>query len=68
MNGVNEKKKTGKVGIVTTLTLIFLVLKLLKIIDWPWIWVFCPVWISGITAIFVFTAILIAGRIKKGRW
>lgn len=35
-----------------TLTLIFIVLKLVGVIDWSWVWVLCPIWI-GIIVFFV---------------
>lgn len=28
------------------LTIVFIVLKLVGIIDWGWIWIVCPLWIS----------------------
>lgn len=28
------------------LTIVFIVLKLCKVINWKWIWVFAPVWLS----------------------
>ena len=31
---------------VDCLLLIFIVLKLTHVIDWPWIWVLSPLWIS----------------------
>lgn len=34
-----------KVSFPGTLTLIFIVLKLLGVIAWSWWWVLCPVWI-----------------------
>ena len=30
-----------------TLTLVFIVLKLCKVIDWSWWWVFSPLWIPA---------------------
>lgn len=32
-------------GIGTILAIIFMVLKLTGNLDWPWIWVFAPIWI-----------------------
>lgn len=55
-------------GFLSTLTLIFVVLKLLGLIDWPWLWVLSPIWISVLLIAAVFGVILVAGRIKKGRW
>ena len=63
-----KKVKRSGLGIVSTLTLVFIVLKLLEVIRWPWIWVISPVWISAIFALIVFAIILIAGKIKKGKW
>jgi Flp pilus assembly protein TadB len=62
-----QRKKAG-LGFISTLTLLFIVLKLTGLVHWPWIWVLCPVWISGVLAIAAFSIILIVGRIKKGKW
>ncbi|WP_027088729.1 hypothetical protein [Thomasclavelia saccharogumia] len=65
---MDKKVQTGGMGITSTLTLIFIVLKSIGLIDWSWIWVLSPVWISGIFFVIVFTIILIGGRIRKGKW
>jgi len=36
----------GGIGVVWGLTFIFIVLKLIGYIDWAWVWVLSPVWIS----------------------
>ena len=43
----NDKKKVVINGMPLTsvLFVVFLVLKLCGVIDWPWIWVFAPLWI-----------------------
>lgn len=33
-------------GFTSVLQLIFITLKLLKMIDWSWLWVLAPTWIS----------------------
>ena len=53
---------------ISVLTLIFIVLKLTNNISWSWIWVLSPIWISIILMILIFGIILVAGRIKKGKW
>ncbi len=65
-----EKKKTrnGRMGIISFLTILFIVLKVSGIISWPWIWVFSPIWITAICFILLFGIILVAGRIAKGKW
>ena len=65
---MNNKTKQGGLGIVSVLTIIFVVLKLLGIIKWSWIWVLWPIWISTVIMVAVFSVILIGGRIKKGKW
>ena len=65
---MDNKAKQGGLGIVSVLTIIFIVLKLLGVIRWSWIWVLSPIWISAVIAVAVFSVILIGGRIKKGNW
>ena len=65
---MNGKATRGGMGFVSTLTLIFVVLKLTGLLDWSWLWVLCPIWISGAFLVLLFGAILIAGRVKKGKW
>ena len=65
---MDNKAKQGGLGIVSVLTIIFIVLKLLGVIKWSWIWVLLPIWISAVIAVAVFSVILIGGRIKKGKW
>lgn len=42
----SEVTKGSGVGILTVLQLIFLVLKLTKLIAWPWVIVLIPLWIQ----------------------
>jgi hypothetical protein len=65
---MDNKAKQGGLGIVSVLTIVFIVLKLLGVIQWSWIWVLSPIWISAVIVIVVFSVILIGGRIKKGKW
>ena len=65
---MNTKTKQGGFGIVSILTIVFIVLKLSGVIKWHWIWVLSPIWISALTAVALFAGILIGGRLKKGKW
>lgn len=38
----------GGLGFAEVLTVIFIVLKLCKVINWSWIWVLSPLWIGFI--------------------
>ena len=65
---MNNNTKQGGPGIVSVLTIVFIVLKLLGVIKWSWIWALSPIWISAVIVVAVFSVILIGGRIKKGNW
>ena len=65
---MDNKAKQGGLGIVSVLTIAFIVLKLLGVIKWSWIWALSPIWISAVIVVAVFSVILIGGRIKKGKW
>ena len=65
---MDNKAKQGGLGIVSVLTIVFIVLKLLGVIQWSWIWVLSPIWISAVIVVAVFSVILTGGRIKKGKW
>ena len=57
---------SGGVGFVGLLTIVFIVLKLLKVISWSWIWVLSPVWITfALYIIIVVITELIAIKISK---
>ena len=54
----------GGIGFCGLLTIVFIVLKLLGKITWPWIWVLAPIWIELIIAILIFVIIGIILLIK----
>ena len=47
---MNDKKGIGFFGL---LTIVFIVLKLCKIIKWSWLWVLSPLWLPTILLIIV---------------
>ena len=49
----NSSNSPGGVGFVGLLTIVFIVLKLTGSIDWPWLWVLSPIWITAITVILI---------------
>lgn len=65
---MNDKTTQSGLGIVSVLTAALVLLKLFKVIKWRWVWVLSPLWISAGAVILLFSGILIAGRIKKGKW
>ena len=41
----NEVKTNGEIGFCGLLAIVFIVLKLTKVISWSWWWVLSPIWI-----------------------
>lgn len=54
----NNKSTSGGIGFCGLLTIVFITLKLLKVITWSWLWVLSPMWIP--IAIVLVIAIIIA--------
>lgn len=46
-------------GFSTLLGIAFIVLKLCKVIDWAWIWVLAPIWISWAVYLFILLIVFI---------
>jgi hypothetical protein len=59
----DKEVKTVGLGFVDALTLLFIALKLTGQIDWSWIWVLSPIWISISFLAVLATVILLIGRI-----
>lgn len=49
----------GGVGVTGLLGIAFVVLKLCKVISWPWVWVLSPFWIPLVIVFLVFIIALI---------
>ena len=48
-------------GFVGLLTIVFIVLKLCKVISWSWLWVLSPLWIvAGITVLVLIGCLIYA--------
>lgn len=66
----NNKKVTVKGGhsmsIGTILGIIFIVLKLIGLIEWSWVWVLAPFWIGAIITILALIIGVIASLIGYG--
>lgn len=57
----DNSSRTSGIGFTGLLTIIFIVLKLMKIITWSWIWVLSPLWISlALGFVFLIITVIIA--------
>ena len=52
-NGYHGSSTVGGVGFLGLLTIVFIVLKLCKVINWSWIWVLSPLWIGWLVVIIL---------------
>lgn len=56
----SSSNSNGGVGFVGLLTLLFIGLKLVGIIDWSWWWVLSPVWICVLLVLLIAAAVVVA--------
>ena len=54
----NSKASGGGIGFCGLLTIVFIVLKLLGVIQWSWVWVLSPIWIPLIIIIILLIIII----------
>ena len=64
-NNKSSSAGSGGAGTATILQVVFIVLKLIHVIDWSWWWVFAPTWISLAFAVVVFIIYCIIKKIVK---
>lgn len=58
MSNISEN---GGVGVCGLLTIAFIVLKLMGVINWSWLWVLAPLWIPvSIGAMIIFAIVVVA--------
>ena len=55
----NNHTSSGGIGFAGLLTICFIVLKLIGIINWSWIWVISPIWISVIIVILILIILIV---------
>lgn len=53
MNKSSTSSSNGGIGFVGLLAIAFIVLKLTGYIDWPWLWVLSPMWISCLLGLLI---------------
>lgn len=59
-------EKSGGIGVIGVLTIVFIVLKLCNVISWSWLWVLSPIWIS--TAFVLAVCVIIAIIMIVQKW
>ena len=56
------KETSSGIGIFGLLGIVFIVLKLCKVIHWSWIWVLSPFWIGAIFFVLLVIILLIISK------
>lgn len=65
----NRNSSSSGIGICGVLTIVFVVLKLVGVINWSWLWVLCPLWINILLTVIVFVIIVIIdNKARKKTW
>ena len=64
----NKNSSSSGLGFSSVLTIVFVVLKLVGVIDWSWVWVFSPLWISAILTVLVIVGIVLYGVHEDKKW
>ena len=49
----NSSSSSGGIGFAGLLTIVFIVLKLTSYIQWSWVWVLSPIWITTAIALLI---------------
>ena len=64
LNDSSNKSVSVRVGSSGLLTLLFIILKLFGAIEWDWIWVLSPLWISVVLTAIIAIIFLIIAKVK----
>ena len=63
MSNSSSSSSSSGIGFSGLLTITFVVLKLLNVIDWSWWWVLSPLWIGAILVVLIIAIyVLLGGR------
>ena len=58
----NNTTSSSGIGFTGLLTILFIALKLLGIIEWSWVWVLSPIWITALLIVLCVIVTIILTR------
>lgn len=61
----NRTEAKGGIGFGGLLTIAFIVLKLCGVINWAWVWVLSPLWISFGLVVLIVMIVFIVALVKE---
>lgn len=56
---MNNKSTSSGIGLLDVLAVVFIVLKLIGVIEWSWVWVLAPIWVQLVILVIVVVVIAI---------
>ncbi len=59
--------RSGGIGCFGVLAIVFIVLKLCKLINWSWLWVLAPLWMPFALVLIIALIALIYTKVKGGK-
>lgn len=65
MSSNNNNTASGGIGFTGLLTVAFIVLKLTGVIDWSWLWVLSPIWVTALIAIAILLIVVLVAIISR---
>lgn len=65
-NNENNVNVSSGIGFMGVLQIVFIVLKLVKVINWSWIWVLSPTWIPLSITVICLLIVWIIYKIEEG--
>lgn len=63
-NKATANANSKGIGFVGLLTIVFVVLKLVGVIDWSWFWILSPHWISAALVVFILILFMVIFLVK----
>lgn len=63
-NNENNVNVSSEIGFIEALQIVFIVLKLIKVINWNWVWVLSPTWIPLLITIICLLIVRIIYKIE----
>lgn len=68
MSRNSSSRSSGGLGLCSVLAIVFIVLKLVGVINWSWLWVLSPLWIELIIVIVLVVIFALLSKGSRRKW
>jgi hypothetical protein len=62
---MEEYKRSGGIGFCGLLAIVFITLKLIKVLTWSWVWVLAPIWIPAALVVAILSILLVGALVSE---